>query len=132
MVPWAQLQGLPGDPEGRVPFQEQDPLVLGLVVEDRIGLGAAQDALDPDRPAAQQRIEDLPDLGHLQALEQIVRACSHGETSSGLAVADRESGNRNRKGAKEDAKDAKGFSGFTHADPGKKPFAPFPNSTSSH
>jgi hypothetical protein len=54
----------PGNPEPRLPLEQQDPLVLGLIVEHGLGTLAADDPLDAYRAKSQQILEDLS-LGEL-------------------------------------------------------------------
>jgi len=55
----AQRDGLTGDLQSRFAAQQQDPFVLGLIVEDWLRLAAAGDALDAQVSTPQQFFEDL-------------------------------------------------------------------------
>jgi hypothetical protein len=58
-------------------LEQDDPFVLGLVVEDRLRLGTAQYPLDPDLPPArlevetQEILEDLAAVRSSQVTEQV-------------------------------------------------------------
>jgi hypothetical protein len=60
-----------------MPLEQDDPFVLGLVVEERLRLGTAQYPLDPDLPPArleikpQEFLEDLAGLWSYQVVEQV-------------------------------------------------------------
>jgi hypothetical protein len=59
IVAAGQGNGLPGDLKERRASQQQHPLVMVLIVEDRIRFAATADALDAQISTAQQLLEDL-------------------------------------------------------------------------
>jgi hypothetical protein len=79
VVPGVEGDAFPGDPEFGVTLEQANPLVLDLIVERRIWLIAAKNALDPDIALAQEVLEDLARGDLRQILEKI--AAPHVDTS---------------------------------------------------
>ena len=77
VVAWSQRLVHPVHPQLGMPLEQDDPFVLGLVVEERLRLGTAQYPLDPDLPPArleikpQEFLEDLAGLWSYQVVEQV-------------------------------------------------------------
>lgn len=67
----AQGDRLTGDLKQRFAAQQQDPFVVGLIVEDWLRLVAADDALDAQVSTTQQFFEDLACRWRRQVSEQV-------------------------------------------------------------
>jgi len=67
----AQRNGLTGDLESRFAAQQQDPFVVGLIVEGWLRRAAAGNALDAQVSALQQIFEDLTSRWRWLVSEQV-------------------------------------------------------------
>lgn len=73
-----QTHLLPREPYPGLPLEQQDPLVLGLIVEDGLRGWAADDALDAHRTSTHQILEDLANRGLGEIRQQVQRDLGHG------------------------------------------------------
>lgn len=72
MIAGREIEDLSSQLQGRPPLEQQHPLVLRLVIQDRIRCIAAQDALDADVATAEQLAEGLAAIGTSRAGEEIL------------------------------------------------------------
>ena len=71
VVAGAEIQDLPGQIQGSVALNQQDPLVLDLIVEGGLRAVAADDTLDDQVAVAQELLEGLAGWGWATSVEEV-------------------------------------------------------------